>query len=289
MLFTDRDLALQQEEAFNSFVASFDPGIVELLQGYLDRLKQFSGPMAFNPWGDQDPSYDVEEGARWRCHNFLAYFLPRIGRSRYMIVAEAAGYQGGRFTGIAITCERMLLGHHHAVTAEAVAPIGLWRTSDKESSHIPKGTQQEKGFNEPTDTVVWSAMVDQGINPYDTILWNIFPFHPHKSKAALSNRTPSEAELAIGWDYMAALLELHEACAQLYKEGAVYPLEKGAALSPNLPGTEDNPILAVGRKCAGVLENFGVPAIALRHPANGGASEYRRNFLAAIQGPAPRD
>lgn len=283
MLFTEQELALSQEKEFNAFVASFDTRIVTLLKAYVEKLKEFSGSMTFNPWQDQDSLYDVENSVQWRCNNLLAYLLPRIGRSRYMIVAEAIGYQGGHFTGIAITCERMLLGYHHAISADAIAPIRLWRTSDRQSSCIPKGTQQEKGFNEPTDTVVWSAMVEQGINTYDAILWNIFPFHPHKSKANLSNRTPSEAELAVGWNYMSDLLDLHEACAQLYKEGALYPLEKGAQLSTSLPGTKENPILAVGRKCAGVLETFGLPAIALRHPANGGASEYRRNFEAAVR------
>ena len=35
-------------------------------------------------------------------------------------------------------------------------------------------------MNEPTDTYVWGAVVDNGLDPRDVLLWNIFPFHPYK-------------------------------------------------------------------------------------------------------------
>ncbi|MCF0154465.1 MAG: uracil-DNA glycosylase [Veillonella sp.] len=310
MLFDAQELNAVQQQAWDDYVAQFDPRITEAILAYVEKLKDFSGDMVFNPWKDEDDAYDVHMAAIFRCQNFMAYLLPRIGRANHMIVAEAVGYQGGRFTGIAITCERMLLDHHHAVSASAVAPIQLWRTSNAESPNIAKGTQKDKGFNEPTDTVVWSAILEEGLNPYDTILWNIFPFHPHKSKDPLTNRTPSDAELQVGWDYMKALLGLHEHCAGLYQNGASYPLNTindalnktetllgenvddasttagsdlaNKKIATNLPGTKSNPIFAVGRKCAQVLEQFGVPALALRHPANGGATEYRRNFADAV-------
>ena len=73
----------------------------------------------------------------------------------------------------------MLLDKHKTIRPKDVTPIRLERTSSPTSSLL-KGTQQKDGFNEPTDTVVWSAIVEKGIDPYDTLLWNIFPFHPHK-------------------------------------------------------------------------------------------------------------
>ena len=51
------------------------------------------------------------------------------------MVAEAVGYQGGRFTGIAITCERMLLNKHKTIRPKDVTPIRLERTSSP-SSHL---------------------------------------------------------------------------------------------------------------------------------------------------------
>ena len=56
-------------------------------------------------------------------------------------MAEAVGYQGGRFSGIAITCERMLLDKHKTIRAKDVTPIRLERTSSPTSSLL-KGTQQ---------------------------------------------------------------------------------------------------------------------------------------------------
>ena len=141
----------------------------------------------------------------------VAYLLPRLGRAKVFVVAEAVGYQGGRFTGIAITCERMLLDKHKTIRAKDITTIQLERTSSPTSSLL-KGTQQKDGFNEPTDTVVWSAIVD-----------------------------------------------LH--------------IELGGA---------DPLVLAVGQKSADTMGKFGLSAIGLRHPANGGANLYRQGFAEAV-------
>ena len=117
-----------------------------------------------------------------------------------------------------------------------------------------KRTQQEQGFNEPTDTVVWSAIIEQGIDPYDALLWNIFPFHPHKADEPLTNRTPTESEQQLGWEYTKRLLALHT------ELGGPKPL-----------------VLAVGQKSADTMGRFGLSAIGLRHPANGDV--YRRQVL----------
>ncbi len=55
-----------------------------------------------------------------RRDNLVAYLLPRLGRAKVFVVAEAVGYQGGRFTGIAITCERMLLDKHKTIRAKDI-------------------------------------------------------------------------------------------------------------------------------------------------------------------------
>ena len=105
-------------------------------------------------------------------------------------------------------------------------------------------------MNEPTDTYVWGAIVDNGIDPQDVLLWNIFPFHPHK-KSPFSNRTPSDAELAAGLSYAKALLNL---CRP------------------------DIRVAAIGRKSAETLEGAGITAETMRPPANGGASLFRQQF-----------
>lgn len=227
----------------------------------------------FNPWRDEDERYDVAGAAPIRRSQLEAYLTPRLGHCPYVVVAEAIGYQGGRFTGIAITCERMLLGHHKTIAPHMILPMksdSLFaydapgagnadlmgqRTSRKDSEYIEKATQRSMGFNEPTDTVVWNAILENGLSPYEVLLWNIFPFHPHKKDVPLSNRTPVPAELDAGWAFTEALLRLN-----------------GNAR-----------VLAVGQKAADTLSHYGVTATALRHPANGGANLYREQFKAAIR------
>ena len=95
-------------------------------------------------------------------------------------MAEAVGYQGGRFSGIAITCERMLLGFHNDVKPAMILPDGIGkRTSRADSPLLLNNKQRLEGFNEPTDTVVWSALLENNISTYDAIFVVIFfPFHP---------------------------------------------------------------------------------------------------------------
>ena len=42
-------------------------------------------------------------------------------------------------------------------------------------------------------------------------------------------------------------------------------------------------MLAVGQKSADTMERFGLSAIGLRHPANGGANLYREGFAEAVE------
>lgn len=210
--------------------------------------------VVFNPWRDYDERYDLPDAPAVRRQQLVEYLAPRLGHCPYVVVAEAIGYQGGRFTGIAITCERMLLGVHRSIPAADVIPVTGARTSNPDSAYITKATQRMNGFNEPTDTVVWEAIRANGLDPYEVLLWNIFPFHPHKAGEALSNRTPTPDELQKGWAFTEQLLALN-----------------GKAQ-----------VLAVGRKAADTLAMFNVEATALRHPANGGANQYRQEFAAVV-------
>ncbi|WP_314643826.1 uracil-DNA glycosylase [uncultured Veillonella sp.] len=254
---------LEKSMSFDKYIGSFDAEHVEKVCGFVDWLAQYSGRLVHNPWGEVNPDLEiVTEGfdaAQVRRDNLVAYLLPRLGRAKVFVVAEAVGYQGGRFTGIAITCERMLLDKHKTIRAKDVTPIRLERTSSP-SSHLLKGAQQKDGFNEPTDTVVWNAIMEKGIDPYDTLLWNIFPFHPYKEGNPLTNRTPTDKEQQLGWEYTKRLLDLH------FELGGAKPF-----------------MLAVGQKSADTMGKFGLSAVGLRHPANGGANLYRQGFAEAVE------
>lgn len=214
---------------------------------FIDKLQSYEQKQVFNPWREYAPKYDIGLQAPIIRSANLRRYLDLRTQAKYLFIAEALGYQGGHFSGIAITSERILLGHHPDVKPESV--LGQWqyqRTSNPKSEFLNK-TQQAKGFNEPTDTVVWNVLNKHGISSLDVILWNIFPFHPYKGENMLTNRTPSTAELDIGIEYARMLLEL----------------------VPNMQ------IVAIGQKAANTLSRYNVDCIAVPHPSMGGANRFK--------------
>lgn len=224
------------------------------LNQFLTGLAGYQGENTFNPWADHDERYEIENAVAIRRKNLEDYLALRLGKARVLLIAEACGYQGGHFSGIAMTCERMLLDLHPVVDSAMVLGHQGNRTSRKESPLL-KPIQQAKGFNEPTDSVVWSACLEAGLGPNDFLLWNIFPFHPYKKGNLLTNRTPADDELAAGLACTRSLLSL----------------------------TGPLPIFAIGKKSENTLTEAGFSVTGLRHPANGGANIFRSQLKEALK------
>lgn len=101
-------------------------------------------------------------------------------------------------------------------------------------------------FSEPSATIVWKTLYRLGIAER-TILWNALQLHPYRPGELWSNRTPTPSEISLGEPALRLLIE-------------AFPSAR---------------IIAVGKKSQGLLEGMGVPtAGAVRHPANGGATEF---------------
>lgn len=224
------------------------------LNQFLTGLAGYQGENTFNPWADHDERYEIENAVAIRRNNLEDYLALRLGKARILLIAEACGYQGGHFSGIAMTCERMLLDLHPVVDSAMVLGHQGNRTSRKENPLL-KPIQQAKGFNEPTDSVVWSACLEAGLGPNDFLLWNIFPFHPYKKGNLLTNRTPADDELAAGLACTRSLLSL----------------------------TGPLPIFAIGKKSENTLTEAGFSVTGLRHPANGGANIFRSQLKEALK------
>lgn len=224
------------------------------LNQFLTGLAGYQGENTFNPWADHDERYEIENAVAIRRKNLEDYLALRLGKARILLIAEACGYQGGHFSGIAMTCERMLLDLHPVVDSTMVLGHQGNRTSRKENPLL-KPIQQAKGFNEPTDSVVWSACLEAGLGPNDFLLWNIFPFHPYKKGNLLTNRTPADDELAAGLACTRSLLSL----------------------------TGPLPIFAIGKKSENTLTEAGFSVTGLRHPANGGANIFRSQLKEALK------
>lgn len=200
----------------------------------------------FNPWYHQDDEHDeTEDAPKIRRQQLKTYLSERVESAKYLFIAEALGYQGGHFTGIAMTSERILLGHQEP--KYGVRPDHVFQTAEPQRTSCP--TVIEKGMSEPTATIMWGALIDLGINPYEVVLWNAVPWHPYKpDQGLLSNRTPTTDELDAGLEHLKSFMNLFE----------------------------DVEMVAVGRKCELSLSQLGVDHIPVRHPANGGAPKFRR-------------
>lgn len=144
----------------------------------------------FNQYAQIDPALDRPDGAARRLAN-LARYLQIFARPRYVIVGEAAGYAGCRFTGIPFTDEVQLVGP--APLPWAGAERGFQRSSHPERPLL----------REASAAAVWSALGARR----DVALWNVVPWHPTGRRGALSNGRPSPAARAAGLVVLKFVLE----------------------------------------------------------------------------------
>ena len=204
------------------------------LSRFLGTLQQDTPPGVFNPWCEYDQTTDVSRAApRDRIDRLVAHLT---SKPRYILIGEAAGYQGCKVSGIPFTSERLL--------NEGSIPRIACGT---------RLTSRERPWSEPSATVVWGTLHRLAIAEH-TVLWNAFPWHPHKSGEPHSNRTPTPAERAAGVPVLRAFLEL-------------FPRAQ---------------VFAVGRNAEAALLELDIAATALRHPSMGGATRFRDQLGRAV-------
>lgn len=126
-----------------------------------------------NPYRDVIAGLDRPAAARRRQSNLAAY-VERVGRPRLVLVGEALGYRGGRFSGIAFTSERQLVGGD------------AWRLPWGGEPFSATSTNPQLWL-EPSGSVLWGALGGQAKG---VLVWNAFPWHPWGARGPLSNRTP---------------------------------------------------------------------------------------------------
>ncbi len=123
-------------------------------------------------------------------------------------------------------------------------------------SSVFRLTAREPAWSEPSATIVWGALRELGVAER-AVLWNAFAWHPHKPGVPLSNRRPTPQEVRSGLPALKAVIAKFA----------------GA------------PIVAVGRVAEATLAQLGIPiAATVRHPAMGGATEFRAGMNAFLRG-----
>lgn len=162
-------------------------------------LFDYENARALNPYRDCDPAYDQPDAAIIRQQNLRCYLETFAGAS-YLLVGEAPGYAGCRFSGIPFTCE-----------AQIVVPDALPWTRGLSLGQSSLG----EPYWERSAKIVWGALAGRR----DCVLWNAFPWHPH-GDTPLSNRRPTREELDQGGETLQCVLALFPD-AEVYAIGRV--------------------------------------------------------------------
>jgi hypothetical protein len=160
------------------------------VDGLHELLMSYRGDGVFNQYRDTDPQLDHPNGAMVRWSN-LCHYLEVFARARYVLVGEAAGYAGCRFSGIPFTCEMQLVG-----------PERLSWTYGLED-RLARTCTREALWVERSAVMVWGALGART----DCVLWNAFPWHPFDDGGPLSNRAPGR-DLDDGLDVLRCFLGL---------------------------------------------------------------------------------
>ncbi len=151
-------------------------------------LMAYHGERAFNQYRDVHPQLDLPHGAAVRRRNLHRY-LETFADARFVLVGEAAGYAGCRFSGIPFTCEAQLVGPQ---------PLGWTLGKD-----LGRSSTRETLWVERSARIVWGALGERT----DCVLWNVFPWHPFGEAGPLSNRAPGR-DLSAGLDVLRCFLSL---------------------------------------------------------------------------------
>jgi hypothetical protein len=131
----------------------------------------------FNPW---KTFCDLDTPENGPCSRFARLVRHLDCDAKLILVGEAPGYQGCRYSGVAFTSERLL--------CEGVIP---------RMAPTPRLSMRKLPFSEPSATIVWKTLYRLGMAE-DTILWNALQMHPFQEHNVWSNRTPSDEEIALG-------------------------------------------------------------------------------------------
>lgn len=188
-------------------------------------------PHCTNPYTEKRP-FTLQ-----RRHNLQSYLeLMAQQQPKLLLIGEAPGYRGCRLTGIPFVSPQILagLGAQFQLNVDPFQPVTEWPDLKREASA----------------TIVWRTIGQWQPLP---LLWNIFPFHPHKPDSAHSNRPPTPHEIAAGRPFLTSLLK-------------IFP---------------DVNLIAVGKKAAAGLASWGYEHTAVRHPSHGGAKQFQTDLISS--------
>jgi uracil-DNA glycosylase len=152
------------------------------LESFLERLVDVEIGSTCNQYHEWIPGLDAGPSApAQRLANLRAHLADRAGGCGLLLVGEAPGHLGCRFSGIAFTAERQLPPERRTSTHPA-------------------------GYSEASATIVTRVLAELGLDA-GTVRWNAVPTHPHQPGQPRSNRTPTAGEIEQGRMLLAELVD----------------------------------------------------------------------------------
>ena len=178
----------------------------------------------FNQYSDKDPKGII------RLNNLKLYL--NLLKPEIILVGEAPSYNGCRWSGIPFTSEYIMLNRKFPL---------FNRSQEFQQSSTGKLKK------EISATIVWGTIKD--MNPLP-LLWNIFPFHPHKPANYSKNRKPTAEETEEGKKYLEYITNIY----------------------PNAS------LIAVGEVAHKRLKEFNIVHSKVRHPSHGGKEKFQKGI-----------
>lgn len=163
----------------------------------------------FNFYRQELPGIDRPGAAETRRSNLEAYVSSFFERPEMLLVGEAPGWRGCRFSGVPFTSEAQLC-------AGELPFQGM------------KSSLGSKAYREASATIFWDTM--RPLYP-GFFVWNALPLHLHQPGKPLSNRRPTRRELQAGAHILRQVVGL-------LKPRFVIAVGKSAGVALDLAGKE---------------------------------------------------
>ena len=191
---------------------------------------------AFNQYAPRDGDNAIR---RANLRQYLHMMAAR--RPKSALVMEAPGYRGCRLTGLPVTSRKIML--------EGLAALDIFGAEAGFRDVDDVGF--ERVYGEQSATIVWTTLSDLEALP---LIWNAFPFHPHKAGDPLSNRRPRRAEIELGASFLLRVVEMWRF----------------------------DTVIAVGNVAYETLAARGIDCFKVRHPAHGGKNDFVAGLKALL-------
>ena len=163
-----------------------------LIDQLITSISNYQNNRLFNPCSQSCPNEISKKYYLQRRKNLIAHLS--CPDPLCIIIGEAPGYRGARFTGVPFTSEKLLVD-------QAIPRVDHPKGKRITTRHIP--------WKEPSATIVWDELHKLQVADR-TILFNAVPWHPEGKDGPLSNRTPNAAEKKAGQECLSLFFELFQ-------------------------------------------------------------------------------